>query len=61
MPKLNRAVLFNIENAPHGHPHPLMCPSNECRRTIALYYYDRVPVTNRLYNRAHWKYGQELL
>ena len=61
MPKLNRAVLFNIENAPHGHPHPLNCPNYECRRTLAFYFYDQIPVNNKLYERAHWKYGQELL
>ena len=60
-PRLNRAVLFNIEDAPHGHPHPLNCPPSECRRSLAYYFYDDVPVNNRLYDRAHWKEGEELV
>lgn len=60
-PRLNRAVLFNIEDAPHGHPDPLNCPVNECRRSLAYYFYDNIPVSNRLYYRAHWKEGKELL
>jgi Rps23 Pro-64 3,4-dihydroxylase Tpa1-like proline 4-hydroxylase len=60
-PKFNRAVLFNIEDAPHGHPHPLACPSNENRRSLAFYYYSKQPNNNRLYDRAHWKVGNELL
>tara|TARA_R100000008_G_scaffold86872_1_gene82246 strand:+ start:5609 stop:6325 length:717 start_codon:yes stop_codon:yes gene_type:complete len=57
----NRAVIFNIEDAPHGHPHPLNCPEHETRRTLAYYFYDKIPVTNRLYDRAHWKHGQTLV
>lgn len=61
MPKLNRAVLFNIEDAPHGHPQPLKCPLNENRRSLAFYFYDKVPVKNRLYERAYWKENGVLL
>jgi len=60
-PCLNKAVLFNIEDAPHGHPHPLQCPPNECRRSLAYYFYDDIPVNNRLYYRAHWKEGDQLV
>jgi len=60
-PRFNRAVLFNIEDAPHGHPHPLECPITECRRSLAYYFYDDTPVNNRLYHRAHWKSGKELV
>jgi len=60
MPKLNRAVLFNIENAPHGHPDPLNCPTQESRRSLAFYFYDKIPTKNRLYERAYWKFGNVL-
>lgn len=59
-PKFNRAVLFNIEDAPHGHPHPLECPEGESRRSLAYYFYDKIPVNNELKERAYWKKGQEL-
>lgn len=60
-PKYGRAVLFNIEDAPHGHPRPLKCPEGETRRSLAFYYYDKIPPANGLFERAHWKYGKELL
>jgi Rps23 Pro-64 3,4-dihydroxylase Tpa1-like proline 4-hydroxylase len=59
-PLFNRVVLFNIEDAPHGHPHPLNCPNNESRRSLAYYFYDKTPVNNKLYHRAFWKHGKEL-
>lgn len=59
-PKFNRAVLFNIEDAPHGHPHPLECPEWESRRSLAYYFYDNVPVNNELKDRAYWKHGDKL-
>jgi Rps23 Pro-64 3,4-dihydroxylase Tpa1-like proline 4-hydroxylase len=61
VPQFNRAVLFNIEDAPHGHPDPLQCPEGECRRSLAFYYYSKSPNTNKLYDRAHWKHGNQLL
>lgn len=61
VPQFNRAVLFNIEDAPHGHPDPLQCPEGECRRSLAFYYYSKTPNNNKLYNRAHWKQGNQLL
>jgi len=60
LPKYNRAILFNIEDAPHGHPNPLNCPEGENRRSLAFYYYSKQPNGNKLYNRAHWKVGNEL-
>ena len=38
-PIFNRVVIFNIENAPHGHPTPLNCPDNIDRYSLALYYF----------------------
>ena len=59
-PKFNRAVLFNIEDAPHGHPHPLECPEGESRRSLAYYFYDTTPAANGLKDRAYWKEGDKL-
>jgi Rps23 Pro-64 3,4-dihydroxylase Tpa1-like proline 4-hydroxylase len=45
-PLFNRAVIFNIEDAPHGHPHSLNCPENISRYSLALYYFvDKTPET----------------
>ena len=60
-PVYNRAVFFNIEDAPHGHPNPLACPAGDNRRSLAFYYYSKIEPKNRLYDRAHWKHGKELL
>lgn len=39
-PTFNRAVLFETSNfSYHGHPHPLQCPEERSRQSIALYYY----------------------
>lgn len=39
-PTFNRAVLFETSNLSyHGHPHPLQCPEDRSRQSIALYYY----------------------
>lgn len=59
-PKYGRAILFNIEDAPHGHPEPLNCPEGESRRSLAFYYYSKTPPNNQLYSRAHWKVGNQL-
>lgn len=61
IPKYNRAVLFNIEDAPHGHPNPLNCPKEECRRSLAFYYYSKTPPKNKLYERAYWKHDGKLI
>jgi len=39
-PAFNRCVIFNTDDDSfHGHPEPLTCPEDRCRRSIALYYY----------------------
>lgn len=39
-PRAGTAVLFETNGESwHGHPHPLMCPPNRTRRSLALYYY----------------------
>lgn len=57
----NRAVLFNIDDAPHGHPDPLVCPAGESRRSLAFYYYSATPPDNKLYDRAHWLVDGKLM
>lgn len=43
-PLFNRAVIFTIDDAPHGHPYPLACPENISRYSLALYYFvDEIP------------------
>lgn len=42
-PQLGRLVIFRTDQTSnHGHPHPLSCPKNESRKSLATYYY--VPV-----------------
>ena len=61
-PLFNRAVIFTIDDAPHGHPSRLTCPGHECRRSLAYYYYTEAePTTSKRLTRAYWKYGNELL
>jgi len=39
-PVFNRTVLFDTSNfSYHGHPHPLACPPDRSRKSVALYYY----------------------
>jgi hypothetical protein len=39
-PHFNRLVVFSTtERSFHGHPHPLACPPDRSRRSLALYYY----------------------
>lgn len=39
-PIFNRCVIFNTDaDSFHGHPHPLTCPDNRTRKSIALYYF----------------------
>jgi len=39
-PLFNRVVIFDTSNCSyHGHPHPLLCPPERSRKSIALYYY----------------------
>ena len=46
-PIFNRAVIFNIEDAPHGHPIPLNTPDNVYRYSLALYYFTDEEVKNK--------------
>jgi Rps23 Pro-64 3,4-dihydroxylase Tpa1-like proline 4-hydroxylase len=39
-PLFNRMVIFNTTSSSyHGHPHPLACPPDRTRKSLALYYY----------------------
>lgn len=38
-PIFNRAVIFDINNAPHGHPIPLKTPNDVDRYSLAIYYF----------------------
>jgi len=40
LPIFNRAVVFSTnETSYHGHPHPLTCPPDRTRKSIAIYLY----------------------
>ncbi|HCR85589.1 MAG TPA: proline hydroxylase [Alphaproteobacteria bacterium] len=40
LPLFNRCVIFNTDlDSFHGHPHPLTCPDDRTRKSIALYYF----------------------
>jgi Rps23 Pro-64 3,4-dihydroxylase Tpa1-like proline 4-hydroxylase len=44
LPKFNRAVIFRTDmNSSHGHPHPLECPDDKYRISLATYYYVEHP------------------
>lgn len=46
-PVFNRCVIFNTdEDSFHGHPDPLTLPDGVTRRSIALYYYTAIPISN---------------
>ena len=39
-PLFNRTVLFLTDRQSlHGHPHPVTCPPERVRKSLALYYY----------------------
>lgn len=43
-PLFNRLAIFNTTSSSyHGHPAPLNCPQECCRRSLALYYYTALP------------------
>jgi hypothetical protein len=57
-PLFNRTVIFETTSTSfHGHPHPLGCPDDVLRRSIALYYYtaDAASVAphSTLYQKIH--------
>ncbi|MEQ9359215.1 2OG-Fe(II) oxygenase [Coleofasciculus chthonoplastes] len=40
LPLFNRCVIFSTTDfSYHGHPHPLTCPEDRTRKSLALYYY----------------------
>lgn len=42
-PSFNRAVIFRTDmKSNHGHPHPLTCPEDRFRMSLACYYYRKV-------------------
>jgi Rps23 Pro-64 3,4-dihydroxylase Tpa1-like proline 4-hydroxylase len=44
LPKFNRAVIFRTDmTSNHGHPHPLTCPDDKYRISLATYYYVEHP------------------
>lgn len=46
-PIFNRCVVFNTDRSSlHGHPHPLECPPDRTRRSLALYYYTVHPASD---------------
>jgi len=43
LPVHNRAVIFRTDQSSnHGHPHPLSCPENKFRKSLAVYYYEPI-------------------
>lgn len=43
-PKFNRLVIFETHDLTyHGHPSPLMCPDDQSRKSLILYYYTAAP------------------
>tara|TARA_B110000285_G_scaffold59749_1_gene68561 strand:+ start:471 stop:1193 length:723 start_codon:yes stop_codon:yes gene_type:complete len=54
--EFNKGIIFNIDDAPHGHPDPLDCPKGETRRSLAFYYYSKKKTVNN-FSRAWWKDG----
>ncbi|NBP00907.1 MAG: 2OG-Fe(II) oxygenase [Proteobacteria bacterium] len=48
-PIFNRAVIFRTDmGSNHGHPHPLSCPDNNYRISLATYYYVEHPNINEI-------------
>lgn len=59
LPSANRAVLFNTgTRSLHGHPHPLTCPPDRRRNSLAVYYYMRDRPASEEYSgmqrSVHW-------
>jgi Rps23 Pro-64 3,4-dihydroxylase Tpa1-like proline 4-hydroxylase len=58
LPMFNRAVIFRTDmQSNHGHPHPLMCPEDRARISLATYYYqtceniDSIPHKSTVYKK----------
>jgi Rps23 Pro-64 3,4-dihydroxylase Tpa1-like proline 4-hydroxylase len=55
-PIFNRAVIFDIEDAPHGHPVPLNTPQDVDRYSLALYYFiDEPPEEDKKHMVIFWR------
>lgn len=56
-PIFNRAVIFRTDtNSNHGHPHPLACPEDRFRISLACYYYRKVENIESIeYKSTHYK------
>lgn len=57
-PLAGRCVIFLTgRDTWHGHPHPLNCPENRTRQSLALYYYSngRPPEEGNTEHRTLWK------
>jgi len=57
-PIFNRAVIFRTDTeSNHGHPHPLQCPEDRGRMSLATYYYvedkniDTIPYKSTVYKK----------
>lgn len=56
-PVFNRCVIFNTDaDSFHGHPDPLTTPDGVTRRSIALYYYQALPIPNEEGESRHTLY-----
>ena len=62
LPKLNRAVIFlTNDESVHGFPHPLECPENTSRNSLALYYIsDLREETNERYRAKFFKHPDDV-
>lgn len=56
-PLFNRCVIFNTDaDSFHGHPDPLTTPDGVTRRSVALYYYQALPIPNEHGESRHTLY-----
>ena len=69
LPVFNRTVVFEVDDKSwHGHPRPLACPENMCRKSLATYYYtlhneniDNVKVKSTNYKKLPYEeYDEEI-
>lgn len=56
-PVFNRCVIFNTDaDSFHGHPDPLKTPEGITRKSLALYYYQALPIPNVAGDSRHTLY-----
>jgi hypothetical protein len=56
-PLFNRCVIFNTDaDSFHGHPDPLTTPDGVTRKSLALYYYQALPIPNVAGDSRHTLY-----